>query len=107
MFKKKKVKQLEISNPTNFEHRVHTGFDSEQGTFVGLPPQWTGIVQSSPRPMPLVDASQITEMDMTPLKVSSSSYKGFSQVSVYQVIIDQHTVISMASVLVETNTDQY
>lgn len=28
-----------VSNPTNFSHRVHVGFDPQTGAFVGLPPE--------------------------------------------------------------------
>lgn len=63
MFGKKK-KRPEISGPTDFEHRVHTGYDNVHGTFVGLPSQWTSIVEpvSRSRPQPLVDPSSITPM---------------------------------------------
>ncbi len=33
MFGKKKKKPI-ISAPTNFEHRVHTGFDRREGLFI-------------------------------------------------------------------------
>lgn len=68
MFGKKKKNRPEISGPTNFEHRVHTGFDENQG-YVGLPAQWASIVNpaSGDRPRPIIDPSQIT--DIMPLKV--------------------------------------
>lgn len=44
----KKKALPEISIPTNFEHRVHTGFDPYHGTFVGLPAQWKSIVEAEP-----------------------------------------------------------
>jgi len=44
MFSKKRSRP-EISAPTNFEHRVHTGFDAVRGTFVGLPSQWASVVE--------------------------------------------------------------
>ncbi|NWR81818.1 PAK4 kinase, partial [Centropus unirufus] len=60
MFSKKK-KRLEISAPSNFEHRVHTGFDQEEQKFTGLPRQWQGIIEeSAKRPKPLVDPGCIT-----------------------------------------------
>ena len=65
MFAKKK-KKIDISAPSNFQHRVHTGFDSNNGKFVGLPKQWTSLVgseagASSPhRPKPMLDPSAIT-----------------------------------------------
>ena len=70
MFGKKK-KRPYISNPSNFEHRVHTGFDSSQGKFVGLPLQWAGVVEAvkAARPKPIIDPSLITATEMQPLKV--------------------------------------
>lgn len=43
----KRNKRPEISSPTNFEHRVHSGFDHNQGVFVGLPSQWTSIISET------------------------------------------------------------
>ncbi|ESO90950.1 hypothetical protein LOTGIDRAFT_163457 [Lottia gigantea] len=70
MFNKKKKKPLiEISGPSDFQHRVHTGFDNEQGVFVGLPSQWAGIIGvEKERPRPIVDPSTITDYDIEPLK---------------------------------------
>ncbi|XP_028920624.1 serine/threonine-protein kinase PAK 4 isoform X2 [Ornithorhynchus anatinus] len=60
MFSKKK-KRLEISAPSNFEHRVHTGYDQREQKFTGLPRQWQGIIEeSAKRPKPLVDPVCIT-----------------------------------------------
>ncbi|XP_034947302.1 serine/threonine-protein kinase PAK mbt [Chelonus insularis] len=73
MFSKKK-KKPQISTPTNFEHRVHTGFDKREGKFVGLPLQWASIVgnnqilKSTNRPLPLVDPSEITPTEILDLK---------------------------------------
>ncbi|KAI1000428.1 Serine/threonine-protein kinase [Podosphaera aphanis] len=36
-----------VSNPTNFSHSVHVGFDSATGEFVGLPPEWSKLLNSS------------------------------------------------------------
>jgi p21-activated kinase 5 len=66
MFSKKK-KKPQISLPSNFEHRVHTGFDKKEGRYIGLPLQWASIVgnnqilKSSNRPVPvsLVEKSTI------------------------------------------------
>lgn len=61
--------------PSNFEHRVHTGFDKREGRYVGLPLQWASIVgnnqilKSSNRPLPLVDPSEITPIEINDLKV--------------------------------------
>lgn len=77
MFSKKK-KKPQISSPTNFEHRVHTGFDKREGKFIGLPLQWASIVgnnqilKSTNRPLPLVDPSEITPTEILDLKVSIS-----------------------------------
>ena len=60
MFASKK-KKPNISNPINFEHRVHTGFDEDEGKFIGLPKQWQSIIpESKNRPKPLVDCTIIT-----------------------------------------------
>ncbi|CAG9583248.1 unnamed protein product [Danaus chrysippus] len=73
MFSKKKKKPL-ISPPSNFEHRVHTGFDKSEGKFVGLPLQWASLVgnnqilKSTNRPLPLVDPSEITPTEILDLK---------------------------------------
>ncbi len=73
----KRRKKPEISSPTNFEHRVHTGFDSLQGVFVGLPSQWNSILsiqqQSTKdnklRPKPIIDPSSITPIELVNIKV--------------------------------------
>lgn len=73
MFSKKK-KKPQISTPSNFEHRVHTGFDKREGRYVGLPLQWASIVgnnqilKSTNRPLPLVDPSHITFTEILDLK---------------------------------------
>lgn len=36
-----------VSNPTNFSHRVHVGFDPQTGGFVGLPPEWEKLLTNS------------------------------------------------------------
>ncbi|XP_074786850.1 serine/threonine-protein kinase PAK 4 isoform X2 [Athene noctua] len=60
MFGRKK-KRIEISAPSNFEHRVHTGYDQQEQKFTGLPRQWQGIIEdSAKRPKPLVDPVCIT-----------------------------------------------
>ncbi|XP_043936514.1 serine/threonine-protein kinase PAK 4 [Protopterus annectens] len=68
MFSKKK-KRVEISAPSNFEHRVHTGYDQQEQKFTGLPRQWQGIIEeSAKRPKPLVDPSCITTIQLAPHK---------------------------------------
>ncbi|XP_056366134.1 LOW QUALITY PROTEIN: serine/threonine-protein kinase PAK 4 [Oenanthe melanoleuca] len=62
MFSKKK-KRVEISAPSNFEHRVHTGYDASEQRFTGLPRQWQGLLEESARrPKPLVDPACITHI---------------------------------------------
>ncbi|XP_054712298.1 serine/threonine-protein kinase PAK mbt-like isoform X2 [Uloborus diversus] len=79
MFAKKKKKPI-ISAPTNFEHRVHTGYDRKEGKFVGLPPQWASLIQpQSNRPKPIIDPSQITPIEMMDIKshtIVRGSYGG-------------------------------
>ncbi|KAH8702606.1 kinase-like domain-containing protein [Talaromyces proteolyticus] len=36
-----------VSNPTNFSHRVHVGFDPRTGAFVGLPAEWEKLLTAS------------------------------------------------------------
>ncbi len=36
-----------VSNPTNFAHAVHVGFDPQTGQFVGLPAEWSKLLNSS------------------------------------------------------------
>ena len=36
-----------VSNPTNFSHRVHVGFDPTTGGFLGLPPEWEKLLTTS------------------------------------------------------------
>ena len=36
-----------VSNPTNFSHRVHVGFDPVNGSFVGLPTEWERLLTAS------------------------------------------------------------
>ncbi|CAH7687341.1 CRIB domain-containing protein [Phakopsora pachyrhizi] len=38
---------MSVSNPTNFVHQVHVGFDAVSGAFTGLPEQWTKLLTSS------------------------------------------------------------
>ncbi|CAB1425535.1 unnamed protein product [Pleuronectes platessa] len=66
MFGKKK-KRLEISAPSNFEHRVHTGFDPREQKFTGLPQQWQSLLaDTANRPKPMVDPSYITPIQLAP-----------------------------------------
>lgn len=54
---------MEISAPSNFEHRVHTGFDQQEQKFTGLPRQWQSLIEESARrPKPLIDPACITSI---------------------------------------------
>lgn len=41
-------KSEKVSEPANFEHRVHVAVDEDSGRFVGLPPQWRRVVGRKP-----------------------------------------------------------
>lgn len=68
----KKRKRIDISEPRNFEHRFHTGYDKETGKFQGLPPQWEALLgiqrEAQKRPKPIVDPEIITQV--SPLRKS-------------------------------------
>ncbi|XP_022919032.1 serine/threonine-protein kinase PAK mbt [Onthophagus taurus] len=90
MFSKKK-KKPQISSPTNFEHRVHTGFDKREGRYTGLPLQWASIVgnnqilKSTNRPLPLVDPSEITPTEILDLKtIVRGDHKSENRLSLNQ-----------------------
>ncbi|OLL26935.1 Serine/threonine-protein kinase CLA4 [Neolecta irregularis DAH-3] len=38
---------LGVSNPTNFTHKVHVGFDPVSGGFTGLPDEWAKLLTAS------------------------------------------------------------
>lgn len=79
MFGKKK-KRLEISAPSNFEHRVHTGFDPREQKFTGLPQQWQSLLSDTAnRPKPMVDPSYITPIQLAPMKVRVRADGGLGQ----------------------------
>lgn len=64
MFAKKKKQRIQISAPSNFEHRVHTDFDEHEQKFVGLPRQWQSLIEdTAKRPKPLIDATIITAFE--------------------------------------------
>lgn len=70
MFTKKKKSRIQISAPSNFEHRVHTDFDEQEQKFVGLPRQWQSLIEdTAKRPKPFIDATIITTVE--PRKVGS------------------------------------
>ncbi|XP_028818005.1 serine/threonine-protein kinase PAK 4 [Denticeps clupeoides] len=64
MFAKKKKQRIQISAPSNFEHRVHTDFDEHEQKFVGLPRQWQSLIEdTAKRPKPFIDATIITTVE--------------------------------------------
>ncbi|XP_035390051.1 serine/threonine-protein kinase PAK 4 isoform X2 [Electrophorus electricus] len=64
MFSKKKKQRVQISAPSNFEHRVHTDFDEQEQKFVGLPRQWQSLIEdTAKRPKPFIDATVITTVE--------------------------------------------
>lgn len=96
MFSKKKKKPL-ISTPTNFQHRVHTGYDRREGRYVGLPLQWASIVgnnqilKSTNRPLPLVDPSEITPTEILDLKVITLYSESF--ITLYLPLLIFQTIV--------------
>jgi len=106
MFSKKK-KKPQISLPTNFEHRVHTGFDKKEGRYIGLPLQWSSLVgnnqilKSSNRPLPLIDPSAITPTEILDLKTIVRP-----QSSLATSIHDNHSIMS-GSIGPEHNNSSY
>ncbi|XP_067102514.1 serine/threonine-protein kinase PAK 4 [Osmerus mordax] len=64
MFTKKKKSRIQISAPSNFEHRVHTDFDEQEQKFVGLPRQWQSLIEdTAKRPKPFIDVNIITTVE--------------------------------------------
>ncbi|XP_041733584.1 serine/threonine-protein kinase PAK 4 [Coregonus clupeaformis] len=64
MFTKKKKPRVQISAPSNFEHRVHTDFDEQEQKFVGLPRQWQSLIEdTAKRPKPFIDVTIITTVE--------------------------------------------
>lgn len=45
--KKAKGYKPDISNPVDFEHMIHVGFDPVTGEFTGMPDAWTKLLQKS------------------------------------------------------------
>ena len=57
----KRNKRLEISSPTNFEHRVHSGFDHNHGVFIGLPSQWNSIINETEQAKYTIHPNQLPD----------------------------------------------
>ncbi len=60
---KRRRRRPPISKPSNFQHRVHAGYDTKTGKFVGLPPQWEQLIKNEGRPKPIVDPDIITDTE--------------------------------------------
>ena len=60
---KRRRRRPPISNPSQFEHTVHVGYDTKTGKFVGLPPQWEQLIKNEGRPKPIVDPENITNTE--------------------------------------------
>ncbi|XP_072386550.1 serine/threonine-protein kinase PAK mbt [Diabrotica undecimpunctata] len=110
MFSKKK-KKPQISQPTNFEHRVHTGYDKHEGKYVGLPLQWASIVgnnqilKSTNRPLPLVDPSEITPTEILDLKtIVRGDHKNESKQGVPQVKPNNGIMLPKTSNVARSNS---
>ncbi|CAJ0950084.1 unnamed protein product, partial [Mesorhabditis belari] len=70
---RKKLKKEDISTPTNFEHRIHAGYNSGTGQYTGLPKQWEALLGRSKfsggdRPKPLADPSTYTPSELSSIK---------------------------------------
>ncbi|VBB34132.1 unnamed protein product [Acanthocheilonema viteae] len=69
---RRRARKVEISMPTNFEHRYHAGFNPVTGQYHGLPKQWQAIIGITPnrrgRPRPMVDPSCITPTEIAEIK---------------------------------------
>ncbi|EHB06376.1 Serine/threonine-protein kinase PAK 7 [Heterocephalus glaber] len=88
MFGKKK-KKIEISGPSNFEHRVHTGFDPQEQKFTGLPQQWHSLLaDTANRPKPMVDPSCITPIQLAPMKTIVRGHKPCQESSINGLLED-------------------
>ncbi|KAK2749864.1 Protein kinase [Myotisia sp. PD_48] len=61
-----------VSNPTNFSHQVHVGFDAQTGAFVGLPAEWEKLLTASAitkedyknNPQAVIEALEFYDMKM-------------------------------------------
>lgn len=88
MFTKKKKSRIQISAPSNFEHRVHTDFDEQEQKFVGLPRQWQSLIEdTAKRPKPFIDATVITTVE--PRKVGDGAARSGSAVKQPQAFKNQ------------------
>lgn len=78
---KRKLKKKDISLPSSFKHCYHMTYDSREGNYVGVPPQWKKfLAKEFERPKPLIDPSIVT--DIAPgtmmLQANTKGKKGFN-----------------------------
>lgn len=107
MFSKKKKQRVQISAPSNFEHRVHTDFDEQEQKFVGLPRQWQSLIEdTAKRPKPFIDATVITTVE--PRKVRGREFAcvccfrfGFKLFSFCVTIVKKYQIFWEVVTLVE------
>jgi hypothetical protein len=89
----KRKKRPDISSPTNFEHRVHSGFDHNTGSFTGLPTQWNSIINDqhlsqirqnfhSNRPKPIVDPSRMNPDEFKTIVRGANQINSLNQVDI-------------------------
>lgn len=84
MFTKKKKQRIQISAPSNFEHRVHTDFDEQEQKFVGLPRQWQSLIEdTAKRPKPFIDATVITTVEPRKVSFWFAHVGGMSSISIW------------------------
>ncbi|KAH7730638.1 P21 protein (Cdc42/Rac)-activated kinase 4 [Aphelenchoides avenae] len=68
----RRIKKVDISEPVNFEHRIHAVIDPQTGSIRGLPKQWQSLLVSDTpqkrRPRPVVDPCFITPGEVAQMK---------------------------------------
>ena len=67
--RKRKVRKQDISAPTDFKHCYHAVYDNTSADYCGLPPQWSGLVATSPQKESLIsdkDSLEKTVVCVTP-----------------------------------------
>ncbi|ORX34348.1 kinase-like domain-containing protein [Kockovaella imperatae] len=86
-----------VSQPTNFVHQVHVGFDPISGGFTGLPPQWSKLLTSSA--ITKEDAARHPEAVLDVLQFYTQQQIGQES----QVLSDQSSAAELRSNLNETS----
>ena len=86
--KKSSKRAKKISEPSSFRHCYHATFDDTRGEFLGLPPQWVGLVSprerppksTSSSPHSRVSSAAVTVMDGVQLPIETRSTANSSTV---------------------------